>query len=123
MGDRRLAGCAGKAVALFAIGLLALGITVRHTQDVGTRLAVALAVSGLLFGFYTSALAPAARKLLTRVFVLLPLVVAILLFAYRTLFGRVEELPLRLVLAPLALAAGFLIGRGRSLRVDGDDQP
>ena len=61
----------------------------------------------------TSTLTPGARRFLTRVFVLLPLVVSLLVFAYRTLFGRVEELPLRLVLAPLALALGFLMGRGR----------
>jgi len=113
LGNRRLAGCAIKFLALIVLGCIALGVTIRHTRDAGTRLAVALAVSGLLFGFCTSTLTPAARKLLTRVFVLLPLVVAILLFAYRTLFGRAGELPLRLVLAPLALALGFVMGRGR----------
>ena len=113
LGDRRLAGCAVKAIVLFVLGCLALGFTAKRTHDAGIRLAVALAMSGLLFGFAASGLTPRAREFLTRVFVLLPLVVTLLLFAYRTLFGRSEELPLRLVLAPLALAVAFLIGRGR----------
>jgi uncharacterized membrane protein YhaH (DUF805 family) len=113
IGHRRLAGCAIKFLALLALGCVVLGITVRRTHDPGIRLAVALGISGLLFGFYASLLSPRAAKFLTRVFVLLPLVVTLTVFAYRTLFGRAEELPLRLVLAPLALALGFLIGRGR----------
>jgi uncharacterized membrane protein YhaH (DUF805 family) len=113
IGERRLAGCAIRFLALVVLGCVVLGITVRRTHDPGVRLAVALGVSGLLFGFYTFCLSARAAGFLTRVFVLLPLVVSLLVFAYRTLFGRSEELPLRLVLAPLALALGFLIGRGR----------
>ena len=113
IGDRRLAGCAAKALVFFVLGCLALGFTAKRTHDAGIRLAVALGMSGLVIGFAASGLTPRARGFLTRVFVLLPLVVSLLMFAYRTLFGRSEELPLRLVLAPLALAIGFLIGRGK----------
>ncbi len=113
IGDRRLAGCAVKFLMILTAGCIGLAIAIKRTHDPGIRLAVALAVSGFVFGFAASGLSPKAGKLLARVFVILPLVVSLLLFAYRTLFGRAEELPLRLVLAPLALALCFLIGRGR----------
>lgn len=114
IGDRRLAGRAIKFLALLVLGCTALAVTVRRTGDPGARLAAALGLSGLVFGFYVSCLSARAARFLTRVFVLLPLVTAVVVFAYRTLMGRSEELPLRLALAPLALAAGFLIGRGRT---------
>jgi len=113
IGYRRLAGRAGRFVAVFLAGCVLLGWVVRHTRDKGIRAAVALALCGLLFGYASSVLATSSRKLLIRVFVLVPLVVSLSMFAFRTLFGRAEELPLRLVLAPLALALGFLLGVGR----------
>jgi uncharacterized membrane protein YhaH (DUF805 family) len=116
IGDRQLVTCAVWFAALFAGAVVALAVTFKRSHDSGVRLAVVLGMSGLIFGFAASALAPQARKLLARVFVLLPLVVSLALFANRTLLGRAEELPLRLVLAPLALTAGFLVGRGRPRR-------
>ncbi|MCX8053105.1 MAG: hypothetical protein N3B12_04805 [Armatimonadetes bacterium] len=115
MGDRRLAGCAVRFLAAFVLCCVFLAVVTRRTSDPGFRLSAALGMTGLLFGFVASALTTRAAKLLTRVFVLLPLAVASVLFAYRTLFDRVDELPLRLVLAPLALALGFMVGRGRRI--------
>ncbi|MGB9620643.1 MAG: hypothetical protein ACPL7K_09545, partial [Armatimonadota bacterium] len=92
MGDRQLAGRAGKFLALVVLGCAALGVTVRKTTDPGARLAVAFGVSGLIFGFYVSCLSARAGKFLTWVFVLLPLVTTLVVFAYRTLLGHSVEL-------------------------------
>lgn len=113
MGDRRLAGCAAKFMALVALGCLALGLTIRRTKDPGTRLAVAVGLCGVVFGFYVSFHARRASRFLTGFFIAFPVACTFVLYICRTLLGWSEELPLRLVLAPLAFAGGFLLGRSR----------
>ena len=117
IGNRRLLGCAAKFALAVLVGGVVLGLVARDTHNRALTGAVALALSGLLFGFATSVLTPAMRKLLRTVFVVFPLVATLMMFAFRTLFGRQAELPLLAVVAPLAFTAGFLIGqfkRGRS---------
>ena len=95
------------------IGCAVLGFTTRSTRDPGIRFAVALGLCGIPFGFYVSFLSTKARKFLSAFFVSFPLATTLVLYVSRTLLGWSEELPLRLVLAPLAFAGGFLIGRIR----------
>ena len=110
---RRFLGCMLRFAVVFVLGLVAFALLVKHSHDRGARAAAAFAFGGLVFGFTASMLTSQSRKLLAGAFVLLPLVVALVLFAFRTLFGMSDALPLGLVLAPLALSAGFLIGQAR----------
>ena len=111
IGNRRLLGCAAKFALAVLVGGVVLGLVARNTHDRPLTGAVALALSGLLFGFATSFLTPAMRKLLRTVFVVFPLVATLVMFAFRTLFGWQSELPLLAVVAPLAFSAGFFIGQ------------
>lgn len=110
---RRFLGCLLRFALVFVLGLVTFALLVKHSHDRGTRAAAAFAFGGLVFGFAGSMLTSQSRKLLAGAFVLLPLVVTLILFAFRTLFGMSNALPLSLVLAPLALSAGFLIGQTR----------
>ena len=91
-----------------------LGLVARHTPDRPTRLAVALAVSGIVLGFGTSIIAENSRRFLRRVFVVAGLALTVVMFGHRTLFGYTRELPLLITVAPLFFSAGFLIGGSRS---------
>lgn len=113
LGNRRMLGCLGRFLLVFFVALVVYAIAVKHTSDRSIRAAAALAVSGVILGFATSILTSQSRKLLIGAFVALPLVIAIVLFAFRTLFGMSHALPLRLVLAPLFFSAGFVAGQIR----------
>ncbi len=117
IGNRRLLGCAAKFALAVVLGGVVLGWVARDAHNKALTGAVALALSGLLFGFATTVLTPEMRKLLRTVFVVVPLVAAFAMFASRTLFGWQAQLPLLGVLAPLAFTAGFLIGQFRRKRV------
>ncbi len=117
IGNRRLAGCTAKFAALLLVGIGVLAVTTRTTRDPGTRFAVAVGLCGLLFGFYVSLLSTWASRVLSWFFVLFPIAATLVMYVCRTMLGWSDELPLRLVLAPLAFAAGFLVGKGRLARV------
>ena len=117
IGIRRLAWWACFWVVMVLIGGVILGLVVKHTSDMSTRAAIALAVSGLLIGVVTSILAASSRKIMLIVFLLLPLIMSLIMFVYRTMLGSSEALPLRMIIAPLFLTAGFLVGQfSRSIR-------
>ena len=110
IGIRRLAGCACLWAVIVLIGGVILGLVVKHTPDKSIRAAAAFAVSGLLIGIVTSVLAASSRKIMLAVFLLFPIAMSIAMFLSRTMLGSSDTLPLRLVVAPLFLAAGFLFG-------------
>ena len=110
LGNRRLAGCACWWAGVVLIGGFVLGLVAKHVRDKPTCAAVAFAVSGLLLGYVTSILASGSRKIVLMAFVVLPLVLSLGLFSFRTVLGYTHALPLRLTIAPLFLAAGFLAG-------------
>ena len=111
LGNKRLLGCACWWMVLMLVGSTVLGLVIRHTSDKPIRTGVVLAFSGLLFGSATSILTNVTRRFLKTVFVVFPLVMAFVMFALSTLFGYAENLPLRMVVAPLSLTAGFLLGQ------------
>ena len=111
IGIRRLAGWACFWVVVVLIGGVILGLVAKHTSDKSTLAAVAFAVSGLLIGVVTSILAASSRKIMLTLFLLLPLVMSLIMFVYRTMLGSSEALPLRMIIAPLFLTAGFLVGQ------------
>lgn len=108
---RRFAGCLGKLALVFAAAMAVLALVLRHSPDKPTRTAVALAVSGVVFGFGTSILTARSRVVLRNAFVVFAALAALAMFVFRTLFGYAEAFPLRLVLAPLFLPAGYLLGQ------------
>ena len=107
----RLMGCVWRVATLLVAGGIVAKLVLGQTPDRATRAVVACAVSGFVFGFAGSLLAVKQRRVLTFVFVLIPIGLAIGLFFCRTILGMHEQLPLRLALSPLAFAACFVAGQ------------
>ena len=104
-------GCVWRTAALLAVAGIVATLMLGHSPDRATRAVVACAVSGFVFGLVGSLLAIKQRRVLTVVFVLVPVGLAIGLFFCRTILGWHEQLPLRLALSPLAFAACFIAGQ------------
>ncbi len=116
IGNRRLLGCLVKFMLALVIGGVVLGLVARHAHNRILTGAVALAFSGLLFGFATSFLTFQMRKLLVTVFTVLSLAAALAIFASRALFDWESKLPLVVVFVPLIFPAAFALGQVRGNR-------
>ena len=111
IGNRRFLGCLVEFMLALVSGGVVLGLVARHACS--RMLTGALASSGLLFGFATSFLTLAMRKLLVTVFTVLSLAAALAIFASRALFGWESKLPLVVVFVPLVFPAAVALAQAR----------
>ena len=91
---KRLVGCVWRIAAVLVAGGIVAKLVLGQAPDRATRAVVACAVSGFVFGLVGSLLAIKQRRVLTIVFVLVPVGLAIGLFFCRTMLGWNQEMPL-----------------------------
>lgn len=114
--NKHIIGCAIQWLMLLLIGTFTLAFLLKHTHDKAIRVAIAFGFTGLLLGFATSFLTCTSRKLLMSVFTFIPLALSLGMFIFRTLFDCADKFPLKLVITPLFITAGFLLGQLRTRR-------
>lgn len=117
MENQRLLGCMLKWAAMFVAGIIALAIVMGASPNQSLRAAAAFAFTGLVLGFSTSFLTIGARRFLLVTFIAVPIVVSLVMFAMRTVLGYTDEYPLRLVVSPIFLSAGFVVGQVRKIKL------
>jgi uncharacterized membrane protein (UPF0136 family) len=105
-----------RKVALLVGAFALVLVTAADMDNRYDRAALAFFCAGVVLGFVVSYLAPRARKVVAVAFVSVPVLLSLWLFVGRTLLGGSHKLPLRMVVAPLAFAAGFLAPQFRISR-------
>lgn len=118
IGNQRLLGCLLKWAMMFIVGAIALTLAMVAAPNQSFRATAAFAFTGLVLGaFSASFLTAGARRFLLVTFVTVPIVITLAMFVMRTILGHIDQYPLRLVISPLFLSAGFVVGQVRMLRL------
>lgn len=116
LGYRRLAAWVGVFTLYVVAAGVVLGLVIKHGHDRPTRASVTMVLTGFLLGYATTILTPSSRRIARNALVALGLVLSLVAFALRTLFGWSHALPLLLTVSPLLLPVGYVIGQVRASR-------
>jgi hypothetical protein len=102
---------------VLVLGGVVLGLVARHAHNRILTGAVALMLSGLLFGFATSFLTFRMRKLASTAFLISAIAASLAILIARTCCGWESKLPLEVVFVPFVFPIAFKLGQAKGNRL------
>lgn len=110
IGRRRLLGRLVGLAIVYLAGLAILGALSRLIPSRNLIAAASSVFAGTVFGYVASFLTPQARRMLARVFALIPLVAVVGVLFAQVIIDAPNAPRFRLVIIPIFLCAGFVLG-------------